>query len=191
MKDFLYFIRAVVRNSIYLLTSSAVVALITVYEHVRGSSIAAELFLLISAGLLMGAFYKTWLEERQEAIRLESDLSNTRTDLEKERARRPTEEAQAKLLDAQREEIEVRKKARQIEAEHEDRMKFLTAPDRGIRLLVAEKTNRSNSAVVFTADEIASALAATKPEIEEALLILKFRGFAKETALSGRWLIHP
>lgn len=47
--------------------------------------------------------------------------------------KRPVENAHAKLLDAQMEEIEARRKSRQAEEEHLARMKFLTAPDTGSR----------------------------------------------------------
>jgi len=104
--------------------------------------------------------------------------------------RKPVDDAQAKLLDAQMEEIEARRKARQAEEEHEARMKFLTAPDSGIRRFVAEETARKGCALPFTVDMLASALAASKSDIEEGLRILRSRGFAKETSLSGHWFIQ-
>lgn len=191
MKPLVSFARAIVRNSIYFLTSSFAAALLTVYEHLRGSSLTAGLFLVLTIGLLMAACYRAWLEERQRAAALESELSNTRRDLEAERARKPFEEAQAKLLDAQREEMEVQKRVRETEKEHDERMKFLTAPDRGIRLFVADQTTGENSTFAFTADMLAESLFASKTEIEEALRILESQGFAKETKLPGHWFIRP
>ena len=185
MKNVVYFIRAVARNSIYYLTSSAAAALITVYEHVRGASIAARLFLVVAVGLLMGAFYKTWLEERQRIVALESEVLSTRKDLETERARRPVEEAQAKLLDAQREEIEARKKARQAQEEHEERMRLLTAPDTGIRHFVTVATSGKHSSAVFTAEMLAVGLQSSKSEIEEALRILRLRDLPRKRGCRG------
>ena len=100
------------------------------------------------------------------------------------------ENAQAKLLDAQMEEIEARRKARQVEEEHEARMRFLTAPDTGIRQYVATETTRKHSTQAFTVDMLVSSLEASKSEIEEALRILRSRGFAKETSLPGHWFIQ-
>lgn len=100
------------------------------------------------------------------------------------------EDSQAKLLDAQMEEIEARRKSRQAEEEHEARMKFLTAPDTGIRQFVAAETARKKCPQAFTADMLASSLAASQSEIEEALRILRSRGFAKETSLPGHWFIQ-
>ena len=104
--------------------------------------------------------------------------------------RKPVEDAQAKLLDTQMEEIEARRKSRQAEEEHEARMKFLTAPDTGIRQYVATETARKHSTQAFTVDMLASSLEASKSEIEEALRILRSRGFAKETSLPGHWFIQ-
>lgn len=104
--------------------------------------------------------------------------------------KKPVENAQAKLLDAQMEEIEVRRKSRQAEVEHEARMKFLTAPDTGIRQFVATETARKKCAQAFTVDMLASSLTASKSEIEEALRILRSRGFARETNLAGNWFIQ-
>jgi hypothetical protein len=104
--------------------------------------------------------------------------------------RKPVEDAQAKLLDAQMEEIEARRKSRQAEEEHEARMKFLTAPDTGIRQFVAEETARTKCPQAFTLDMLASSLTAPQSEIEEALRILRSRGFAKETSLPGHWFIQ-
>jgi len=104
--------------------------------------------------------------------------------------RKPVGEAEAKLLDAQLEEIEARKKARQTEEDHEVRMKVLTAPDSGIRRFVAEETTRKKCAQAFTVPELASSLTASQSEIEEALRILRSRGFAKETSLPGHWFIQ-
>ncbi len=104
--------------------------------------------------------------------------------------KKPVENAQAKLLDAQMEEIEARRKARQVEDEHEARMNFLTAPDTGIRQFVAAETARTKCPQAFTVDILASSLTASKSEIEEALRILRSRGFAKETSLPGHWFIQ-
>ena len=104
--------------------------------------------------------------------------------------RKPSDDAQAKLLNAQMGEIEARRKARQAEEEHESRMKMLTAPDTGIRQFVAAETARRKCAQAFTADMLASSLAASQAEIEEALRILRSRGFAKETSLPGHWFIE-
>lgn len=104
--------------------------------------------------------------------------------------RKPVEDAQAKLLDAQMEEIEARRKARQAEEEHETRVKFLTAPDSGIRRFVAEETVRKKCAQAFTVEMLASALTVSRSEIEESLRILRLRGFAKETSLPGHWFIQ-
>jgi len=100
------------------------------------------------------------------------------------------ENAPAQLLDAQMEEIEARRKARQVEEEHEARMRFLTAPDTGIRQYVATETTRKHSTQAFTVDMLVSSLEASKSEIEEALRILRSRGFAKETSLPGHWFIQ-
>jgi hypothetical protein len=190
MNNLICFVRAVVRNSVYLLTSSIFAALVTVYEHLRGSSVRAGLFSLITAGLLIAALYWTWRQERERAVKLESDLRQTREELKAERAKKPVEEAQAKLLDAQREEIEVRKRARHAQEEHEERMKFLTAPDTGIRSFVAQQIGRGYSTSAFTADRLASSLSASKVEIEEALRILRSQGMAEETGLPGHWSIQ-
>jgi hypothetical protein len=104
--------------------------------------------------------------------------------------RKPVDDAQAKLLDAQMEEIEARRKSRQAEEEHEARMKFLTAPDTGIRQYVTTETTRKHSTQAFTVDMLVSSLEASKSEIEEALRILRSRGFAKETSLPGHWFIQ-
>jgi hypothetical protein len=103
--------------------------------------------------------------------------------------RKPVEEPQSKLLGAQLEEIEARKKSRQASEEHEGRMKSLTAPDSGIRPFVAARRTRANSTEAFTVDMLATALSAPHAEIEEALRILRSRGFAKETSLPGHWFI--
>jgi hypothetical protein len=105
-------------------------------------------------------------------------------------ARAPVRDAAAELLDAQLEEIEARKKARQAEEEHKARMKVLTAPDSGIREFVATRRTRTNSSEAFTVDMLASGLTASKSDIEEALRILRSRGFAKETSLAGHWFIQ-
>ncbi len=104
--------------------------------------------------------------------------------------KKPVEDSQAKLLDAQMEEIEARRKSRQAEEEHEARMKFLTAPDTGIREFVAEEAARKGCPQAFTPDMLASSLTASQSEIEEALRILRSRGFAKETSLPGHWFIQ-
>lgn len=104
--------------------------------------------------------------------------------------RKPSDDAQAKLLTAQMGEIEARRKARQAEEEHESRMKMLTAPDTGIRQFVAAETARQKCAQAFTADTLATSLAASQSEIEEALRILRSRGFAEETSLPGHWFIQ-
>ncbi len=104
--------------------------------------------------------------------------------------KKPVDDAQAKLVAAQLGEIEARKKARQTEEEREARMKFLTAPDTGIRQIVATETTRRNCTLAFTVDMLASSLTATKAEIEEALRILRSQGFAKETSLPGHWFIQ-
>ena len=104
--------------------------------------------------------------------------------------KRPSGDAQAQLLAAQLEEVEARQKARHMEEEHEARMKSLTAPDSGIREYVAARRMRRNSSEAFTVDMLASALNASKAEIEEALRILRSRGFAKETSLPGHWFIE-
>jgi hypothetical protein len=104
--------------------------------------------------------------------------------------KKPVEDAQAKLLNAQMEEIEARRKARQAEEEHEARMKVLTAPDSGIREFVATRRTRRNSTEAFTAEMLASALSAPQSEIEEALRVLRSGGFANETSLPGNWFIQ-
>jgi len=103
--------------------------------------------------------------------------------------KRPVGDAQAKLLQAQLEEIEARRKSRQAEEEHELRMKFLTAPDSGIRQFVGEQRTRSHSTQAFTVDMLAAALSVPHGEVEEALRILRSRGFAKEASLRGHWFI--
>jgi len=105
--------------------------------------------------------------------------------------RKPVEEAQTELLDAQLEEIEAQKKACQAEEGHQARMKFLTAPDSGIRQFVADAAPRRNSTVVFTADMLAVGVKATKAEVEEALRILEQQGFASPAGLPGYWSIKP
>ncbi len=72
--------------------------------------------------------------------------------------KKPAEDSQAKLLDAQMEEVEARRKSRQAEEEHEARMKFLTAPDTGIREFVAEEAARKGCPQAFTLDMLASSL---------------------------------
>jgi hypothetical protein len=104
--------------------------------------------------------------------------------------KKPVENSQAKLLNAQMEEIEARRKSRHAEEDREARMKFLTAPDTGIRQFVAAETARKKCAQAFTADMLASSLAASQSEIEEALRILRLRGFANETNLPGHWFIQ-
>jgi hypothetical protein len=104
--------------------------------------------------------------------------------------KRPSGDGQTQLLAAQLEEVEARQKARHMEEEHEARMKSLTAPDSGIREYVAARRMRRNSSEAFTVDMLASALNASKAEIEEALRILRSRGFAKETSLPGHWFIE-
>jgi len=104
--------------------------------------------------------------------------------------RKPSDDAQAKLLNAQMEEIGARNKVRQAEEEHESRMKALTAPDTGIRQFVAEETARKQCPQAFTVDMLASALTASKSDIEEGLRILRSRGFAKETSRPGHWFIR-
>jgi len=104
---------------------------------------------------------------------------------------RPVGDAETRLLNAQLEEVEARKKVRQTEEEHEAQMKLLTAPDSGIREFVATRRARTNSTEAFTVEMLASALTASKSDIEEALRILRSRGFAKETSLAGHWFIQP
>lgn len=104
---------------------------------------------------------------------------------------RLTGDAQAKLIEAQMEEVEARRKSRRAEEEHEARMNFLTAPDSGIRQFVAERRTRRQSTEAYTVDMLAGALSAHQSEIEEALRILRSRRFAKETSLPGHWFIEP
>jgi hypothetical protein len=66
----------------------------------------------------------------------------------------------------------------------------LTAPDSGIRQCVAAETARKKCAQAFTVGMLASSLTASQSEIEEALRILRSRGFAKETSLPGHWFIQ-
>jgi len=103
--------------------------------------------------------------------------------------RKPVGGAETRLADAQLAEIEAQRKSRQTEEEHQARMRFLTAPDSGIRQFVAERRTRRHSTEAFTVDMLASGLAASKSEVEEALRILRSRGFAKETSLPGHWFI--
>lgn len=190
MKNFLLFLRAVTRNATYLFTSSVLAAIGTLVEHFRGSSIAARWFLAITVLLLVWSVFKTWLDEHQKVAARDSELLAVRKELEEEKAKKPGEEAQARLLDAQREEIEVRRKARQAEEAHEERMRFLTAPDSGIRLLVREENRGKQQNRVYLPEALASALAAPQSEIEEALRILKSQGFANETRFQGHWFIQ-
>jgi hypothetical protein len=191
MKNFFVFLQSVTKNSTALVTSSAVSAVITVLEHVRGSSVTARTFLAITIGFFIWAVYKAWLEERSKAIALESILATVRTELNAEKLKKPAEEAQARLLDAQREEIELRQRARQVEEQHRERMAFLTAPDTGIRFLVRQENQGRQMNRVYLAADLATALAASQVEIEEALRLLRSQGFATETRFQGRWLIQP
>ncbi len=97
--------------------------------------------------------------------------------------------AEARVLDAQLLEVEARQKARQAEEAHEARMKFLTAPDSGIRRFVEEETARKKCPQAFTVPELASSLEAPQSEIEEALRILRSRQLGHETSLPGHWFI--
>jgi len=54
---------------------------------------------------------------------------------------------------------------------------------------VAAETARKNCAQAFTVDELATSLTAPQSEIEEALRILRSRGFAHETSIAGNWFI--
>jgi hypothetical protein len=103
--------------------------------------------------------------------------------------RKPVEETQAKLLEAQLEEMEARKRVRRAAEEHQERMNFLTSPDSGIRRYVAGELTRKHSTQSFTVEMLASALTASKSEIEEALRILRSQEIAKETSLPGYWFI--
>jgi hypothetical protein len=191
MMNFVLFLRAMLRHATVLVTSSFLAAVVTEYEHVRGSSTTARAFLALTGMFLVAAAYRTWLEERQKVIALGADLAALRIELAAEQAKKPAEEAQARLLDAQREEIEVRRQAREVEEEHQKRMTFLTAPDSGIRLLVRHELAGKQSNRVFLAEEIASTLAVSQSEVEEALRILRSQGYANETSFHGRWLIQP
>jgi hypothetical protein len=104
--------------------------------------------------------------------------------------RRPVGDAQAKLLAAQLEEVEARRKSRKVDEEREARMNFLTAPNLGIRQFVAERRTRRHATEAFTVEMLADGLSAPHSEIEEALRILRSRRFAKETSLPGHWFIE-
>ena len=110
-----------------------------------------------------------------------------RINLEAANAKNTADEAQARLYNAQREEIETRQRERHAQEQHEERMRFLTAPGKGIRLVVREETTRKHSTQAFTAAILAKLLAAS--EIEEALMILANQGIARRTALPSH-LVH-
>jgi hypothetical protein len=169
VRNFLYFLKALWRQAVYLLTSSGIAAA-AIYEHWRGESIPAKASLLIAAILLVRALYKTWLGEHQE--------------LEAAKANHPVEVAQARLYDAEREEIERRRK-------REERMKELTAPGSGIRQLVAKEIEIRKATMVYTTERLAEVSGASQAEIEEAIRILESQGFARQTKIHVRWLIFP
>src|SRR5260221_3531808 len=191
MKNIVLFVRQVLKHWIYFLTSSAPVAGVTVWEHIYGSSVKAKPFAVLSFALYTMAFYRVWLEQHLNEARLVLDLTKVHQELATERAKKLAEVAQAKLLDAQREEIEAAKVQREAIAKHEERIRVLTASDSGIRFYVRRETSRIGQTAAFTADLLASALMTSKEEIQEALLVLKSRGRAEETPFRGRWLIHP
>ena len=152
----------------------------------RGANPAQQVVKWLRAGGYVETIAMDHMQLAEEEFRITKITDKGRLLLKE----KPVENAQAKLLDAQMEEIEARRKSRQAEEEHEARMKFLTAPDTGIRQFVASETARKKCAQAFTVDMLASSLAASQSEIEEALRILRSRGFAKETSLPGHWFIQ-
>lgn len=152
----------------------------------RGANPAQQVVKWLRAGGYVETIAVDHMQLAEEEFRITKITDKGRLLLKE----KPVENAQAKLLDAQMEEIEARRKARQADEEHEARMKFLTAPDTGIRQFVAAETARKKCAQAFTVDVLASSLGVSQSEIEEALRILRSRGFAKETSLPGHWFIQ-
>jgi hypothetical protein len=192
------FVKAVWKQYVILLTSSAAIAIAVVWEHYRGASIGRPLFLGLAGFLLIGAFFRAWRNvyvalqvEQSKRTSIESELSNALLELTSERSKRGLEEVQLKLAEASLEKLNAEKKQREERGKHEERLSFLTAPDTGIRYHAAEQRRLRNlSAMVFTVEMLVRDMNAKQGEIEEALRILQNRGFAKETNIRGRWLIQ-
>lgn len=191
MKNIVEFIRAVLRHWVYLLTSSAAIALVTTWEHIHGSSIEARVFNVLALLLLGVAFFKSWSEEHLKVGRLINELASARDELKLARQKLLEDEASTKFLNAQRMELEVQQSEREAAKKREEKIRFLTAPGSGIREYAQKELSRVGQKLAFTADTLASVLNTPQSEIEEALIILKSRGFARETTIKGRWIIEP
>lgn len=197
LRDIWQFAKAVWKHYIILLTSSAVVAAVMFWEHYRGISIGTRIFFGIAALLLIVAFFRTWrdeyttrLSEQSKRISTELELSKTRTELDTERSKLGLEEVQAKLAEANLEVLTAGKNKREAQEKHDERIRFLSAPDTGIRSYAAQQRQiRGVPAVVVTVEQLVTEMCAKQDEIEEALRVLRSQGYVKETSLPGRWYI--
>lgn len=180
-----------------LLTGSAAAAGIAIWEHYKGVSIGSLMFSVIALSLLIVAFFRAWrdehtarLNEQSERISIESELSKTRMALEAERSKRKLEDVQASVAEIQLEKLTVEKAKQEAQEKHDERIRFLTAPNTGIRFYAAEQVRlRRLSAAAFTVEQLVQGMCAKQDEIEEALRVLRGRGHAKETSLPGHWYI--
>jgi hypothetical protein len=107
--------------------------------------------------------------------------------------RRPAGDISAKLPNAELEGVESHQEAGSAEADHATRVEFLTGTA-GIRAFVSRQYQKERYTewrrLTFTVEMLASALSATHSEVEEALVIVRSRGHAKETSEKGHWEIR-
>lgn len=176
MLEFKQFVRSVWKHLVHMLTSGAAAALVTVWDHVRVQTIGKSVLFAMTMLFLLQAFYKSWRDEYLKRIRVASELSDMRLALETERAKKTLQDSEARLAEARIDEISAQKRKREADERHTERMRFLTAPDSGIRYYVQQlKGMRRLSTMAFAVEHVAEGLSVTHEEIEEALLLLKSR----------------
>jgi hypothetical protein len=159
MAHFVIFLKELLKQTTFALTSSLIVAVPFVVERLLNLNIPKWLWPVVMTIILLTAVYRTWLPRHLE--------------LEAARATSP----EGKLQELRLEEFPTRKK-------HEDRMDWLTRPETGIRAFVAEDRKKH---AYQSEGRLAEALSASRSEIEEALGRLQAIGVASPTSLPGRW----
>ena len=200
ISDIFLFAKAVRKHYIILLTGSTAVAIAAVWEHYRGASIGWSIFFTGAALLLIGAFFRAWrdehlsrLNEQSKRISIESEVAKIRAELDAERSKKGLEEVQMKLAEANLERLTVENRKREEQEKHDERIRFLTAPDTGIRFYAREQKRLRqlpDQAIAFSVNDLITGMCAQQGEIEEAVRILNSRGLAKGTAFPGHWAIY-
>ncbi len=76
MNDLVLFVKSIWRHSVILLTGSAVVAILTFWEHWRGSAVKGDIFLGLTIFLFVWAVFRAWRDERRRAIAAEASKTS-------------------------------------------------------------------------------------------------------------------